>query len=559
MVIIQHHIASAVSITDCLLGLFSKPHMHRSHKVRAYNMLLYLSRLNKETRDKLLNHVIEKISTIETTKSPLHIDVDCPMDLSEWDDWDEDEDEIDSNMSNETEVLDLCTLIQELERFSDLPTDLTTFRNGHMGQKASKQLDGVIPQVPTSKVKESTVPVTPNETLMPETVRKSDKLAQFAPICSEIDPPYLYVSGANVAQNEALLHTIGISHIINCSKEVAPDMFPESIHYFSLALRDGATENIGAFFYEMFDLIHQVREKKQKVLIHCQQGVSRSCTVAIAYLMWAQQLSYSQAFQLVKQRRGVCSPNSGFICQLLELETTLKQPPKQLRLFRIAPHSQHESRMALKPCWTPDSRTFMPPDPQCFHSKACLVLQTSLNLYIWQGSNCILSESTIDALVNRLVRYEKLTQLDLVKISQHQEPEEFKKVFSTEFIVKDDGNYMYAYEWEYLQAHDDDLTVEKEPTREESSVCLYAVDLRSAELDDIGNYDSDDLVPDMIYLLKVSSTTFYIWKGGDIEADDGEILNHLMKLVTDLSLEKTTIEREGEESEEFWKAFESGY
>lgn len=46
------------------------------------------------------------------------------------------------------------------------------------------------------------------------------------------------------------------------------------------------------------------------------QGVSRSASLAIAYLMWKQGTGYDETFSAVKARRGVANPNIGFICQV---------------------------------------------------------------------------------------------------------------------------------------------------------------------------------------------------------------------------------------------------
>ncbi|KAI5119809.1 hypothetical protein M0805_006942 [Coniferiporia weirii] len=50
----------------------------------------------------------------------------------------------------------------------------------------------------------------------------------------------------------------------------------------------------------------------ENVLVHCQQGISRSAAIVIAYLIWSKGMDYDDAFGLVKSRRRCVKPNSGF-------------------------------------------------------------------------------------------------------------------------------------------------------------------------------------------------------------------------------------------------------
>lgn len=52
------------------------------------------------------------------------------------------------------------------------------------------------------------------------------------------------------------------------------------------------------------------------MLVHCSQGVSRSVTLVIAYLMWRNGQCFEEAFAAVKAARGVANPNIGFVCQV---------------------------------------------------------------------------------------------------------------------------------------------------------------------------------------------------------------------------------------------------
>lgn len=56
------------------------------------------------------------------------------------------------------------------------------------------------------------------------------------------------------------------------------------------------------------------------ILIHCNAGVSRSATVVIAYMMLVENLSYTEAYTIVKNARNCINPNVGFVKQLQSLK-----------------------------------------------------------------------------------------------------------------------------------------------------------------------------------------------------------------------------------------------
>lgn len=56
-------------------------------------------------------------------------------------------------------------------------------------------------------------------------------------------------------------------------------------------------------------------------MVHCEAGISRSPTICMAYIMRTQQLRLDAAFDIIKQRRDVVSPNFSFMGQLLQFES----------------------------------------------------------------------------------------------------------------------------------------------------------------------------------------------------------------------------------------------
>ncbi|KAI9030318.1 protein-tyrosine phosphatase-like protein [Hyaloraphidium curvatum] len=100
-----------------------------------------------------------------------------------------------------------------------------------------------------------------------------------------------------------------------------PDLAKLRISYLNLVMRDSVDADIASHFREVAAFIdgaaRQLRDRA-RVLLHCQQGVSRSVTLAIAYLMISRGMTLDEAYRLVKERRPQARPNWGFQQQLLD-------------------------------------------------------------------------------------------------------------------------------------------------------------------------------------------------------------------------------------------------
>ncbi|EIN12287.1 phosphotyrosine protein [Punctularia strigosozonata HHB-11173 SS5] len=79
-------------------------------------------------------------------------------------------------------------------------------------------------------------------------------------------------------------------------------------------------------------IIERALAEGRNVLVHCQQGVSRSSAIVIAYLICKHGMTYEQAFEFCKARRACVKPNSGFVACLKEWEKQWRpRPPANIR------------------------------------------------------------------------------------------------------------------------------------------------------------------------------------------------------------------------------------
>lgn len=103
--------------------------------------------------------------------------------------------------------------------------------------------------------------------------------------------------GASSREN---LKLKGITHILNITENM-PNKFPHDFVYKTVKVTDSEKTNLVGRFPDIFNFISEaLRNKQNKILIHCYAGVSRSATVVIGYLMKTQQMPLDLAFKFVR-------------------------------------------------------------------------------------------------------------------------------------------------------------------------------------------------------------------------------------------------------------------
>ena len=205
-------------------------------------------------------------------------------------------------------------------------------------------------------------------------------------VLSEVDDG-LFVTGDEGASNLGELQRCGVTCIVNAADRVCREHFPGQFRYYSLdLLDDGAKEDLRPLFLEVIDIVEQQRARGGATVLHCQQGISRSATLAIAYAMWRHRLPFRAALDRVTKRRPVVSPNGGFMGQLLLWEAVLRSVWARAagtRLLRVSPHagSHHEILLVGKDVAVAARASL---DPRC-----CFVLHDPADraAYTWLGEH----------------------------------------------------------------------------------------------------------------------------------------------------------------------------
>jgi dual specificity MAP kinase phosphatase len=99
-----------------------------------------------------------------------------------------------------------------------------------------------------------------------------------------------------------------------------PNKFDPSIKYLRVDVEDRNDQPIEEYFNQAFDFIENAltESASNRVLVHCAQGVSRSASIVIMYLMRHYSVQFDDAYKFTKACREIVSPNQGFLDKLRE-------------------------------------------------------------------------------------------------------------------------------------------------------------------------------------------------------------------------------------------------
>ncbi|CAF3578151.1 unnamed protein product [Rotaria sp. Silwood1] len=137
--------------------------------------------------------------------------------------------------------------------------------------------------------------------------------------------PNLYL-GSAMCRNETIISMLKITHIMSFSDYPEKRIQSKNTKTLHWQISDSLSTKLLSVFPSAVEWISKaVNDDKGTVLVHCDQGVSRSASVVIAYLLHSN-CNFStvdSALNHVKSKRSVIRPNESFLQQLEEYSSTI--------------------------------------------------------------------------------------------------------------------------------------------------------------------------------------------------------------------------------------------
>ncbi|XP_053592848.1 dual specificity protein phosphatase 19 [Microplitis demolitor] len=127
--------------------------------------------------------------------------------------------------------------------------------------------------------------------------------------------PGLFLSSQDPVYNLDILESHEIKNVLSLG--INPEIKFLTIKYHYVDILDLPEFDLFKVLNECIKVIHE--NIKENILVHCNAGVSRSPTIVIGYLMACKEMSYTQAYDFVKNIRYI-RPNDGFVNKLKSIK-----------------------------------------------------------------------------------------------------------------------------------------------------------------------------------------------------------------------------------------------
>lgn len=124
----------------------------------------------------------------------------------------------------------------------------------------------------------------------------------------------LWVGDFQAATSIELLNMAGVKYVVSCMRGKV--RVHETMQRHQIPLDDTEEQDVLAYLPATIAFIQKSLSSGDGVLIHCMAGMSRSATIAAAYLMYSEGLDPNGALELIREVRPSIQPNPSFLHQL---------------------------------------------------------------------------------------------------------------------------------------------------------------------------------------------------------------------------------------------------
>ena len=145
----------------------------------------------------------------------------------------------------------------------------------------------------------------------------------------EIIPNKLYLGNNESAKNLEILQKHNITSILICGYFLS-EFFPGQFIYKTLEIQDNEYEIIINSLIKGIEFI----ENNKTILVHCREGISRSSTIVIGYIMYKEKKSYNEAENFVREKKDDIKPNENFVKQLKEFGDIIKVCKYDIKMIK---------------------------------------------------------------------------------------------------------------------------------------------------------------------------------------------------------------------------------
>ncbi|KAI9339422.1 protein-tyrosine phosphatase-like protein [Zopfochytrium polystomum] len=132
--------------------------------------------------------------------------------------------------------------------------------------------------------------------------------------------PHLWVGPYSCARDLEYCKRFGITHMLcvmdSAEKYRLARKHPDHFIYHDIDVTDSPLQNLIPFFPAAKAFIKSALDQGGTVLVYCNNGISRSPSFVIAYVMEANGWDFATAFNFVQNKRFCMNPLEGFKIQL---------------------------------------------------------------------------------------------------------------------------------------------------------------------------------------------------------------------------------------------------